>query len=209
MDTPWIKDQKTSTSLDFRIRGESSDLDVDFPRQLADFSSAAKCEKRQIFSWQWKLQSCSFERMSSTSGVGEFCALKMMDFFLSFSFYNSVWIFVYSIFSIQRKSKSKSLQQSQGKSRVQILFIQLFRNLWNYIKENPAGAWWAMGRLPEPFAGNLSRKRVGLQKLWGSAIIEWCLRKKTKHDFSSDWFHQQLWQTSLEWSLTSRGNIDL
>ncbi len=28
-----------------------------------------------------------------------------------------------------------------------------------------------MGRLPEPFAGKLSRKRVGLQKLWGLPLL--------------------------------------
>ena len=35
-----------------------------------------------------------------------------------------------------------------------------------------------MGRLPEPFAGKLSRKRVGLQKLWGLPLLNGVEGKK-------------------------------
>ena len=78
-------------------------------------------------------------------------------------------------------------------SRVQILFS-------NFSKVTP------LLRIvhAEIFVENESGKAATLGRV--CHLLNGVSRKKTKHDFSSDLFHQ-LWQTSLEWSLTSRATL--
>ena len=157
--------QYSGVSLNFRIRWESPDLDVDFPRQLADFSgvqlvevlylsNAAKCAKRQIFD-NGNSKVALLKEWAALMGVGGVGALKMMDFFVDIFIFNSFWIFVYSNdnYSFSHPSKESPRNQIvETKSRDvkgtnSLRGLQLFRNLCNYIKVNPGAcgsvSWWS------------------------------------------------------------------